>query len=62
MGLIISYTDDAFNRRTSKTVDGKTTEFFIRLIHDTNNQDYTIIATVITPALYQPRPNRTRRR
>jgi YD repeat-containing protein len=27
-GLIITYTYDAFNRRTSKTVDGKTTEFF----------------------------------
>ncbi|MWP62379.1 RHS repeat-associated core domain-containing protein [Gilliamella sp. Pas-s25] len=26
-GLIITYTYDAFNRRTSKTVDGKTTEF-----------------------------------
>jgi YD repeat-containing protein len=27
-GRIITYTYDAFNRRTSKTVDGKTTEFF----------------------------------
>ncbi|MCO6540640.1 MAG: RHS domain-containing protein, partial [Gilliamella sp.] len=42
-GLIITYTYDAFNRRTSKTVDGKTTEFIwqgSRLIAETDNDKH----------------------
>nr|WP_237397765.1 RHS repeat-associated core domain-containing protein [Gilliamella sp. Pas-s25] len=42
-GLIITYIYDAFNRRTSKTVDGKTTEFLWqgnRLIAETDNDKH----------------------
>ncbi|OCG38894.1 hypothetical protein A9G29_10125 [Gilliamella sp. Fer2-1] len=42
-GLIITYTYDAFNRRTSKTVDGKTTEFIwqgSKLIAETDNDKH----------------------
>jgi RHS repeat-associated protein len=42
-GIIITYTYDAFNRRTSKTVDGKTTEFIwqgSKLIAETDNDKH----------------------
>lgn len=55
-GIIITYTYDPFNRRTSKTVDGKTTEFIWqgnRLIAETDNDKHWQ-TYIYEPKSYRP--------